>query len=443
MTRQADPAASRAVLIGVSEYAEPERWEALPATRTNVEDLRTVLTDPAAWGLPTENCAALVDPRDRLAVLEAVAEAANEARDTVFVYYTGHGATTEEDLLLTLASTTSKNLGYSAVEFAAVRRIVQGRRAAHAVIVLDCCFSGKAHAMADPVSFLDTQINAASAYTLTSSARNSISLAPPGERHTAFTGALLGVLAAGSPYAGELLTLADMTRAVSGALADRQMPTPRYSQSGPADVLALVRNRAWRPTAVPDAAPVADPRTDPALTRDAATADPVPPPTPATPPGSSRVVAGIDLGHTNATISLMLDGEAVVVENEDGRTGTPPYVAIGAAGTEVGERARRRLDRHPGQVAHLRMPAIGTPWTREVGGRRYAMHDVAGMVLAQLKRDAENACGRTVSEAAIAVPSDFTAEQCDLLRVAADGVGLTRVTFENSAVAAATAAGLL
>jgi hypothetical protein len=249
VSRQPDPAASRAVLIGVADYAEPERWEALPAVRTNVEDLRALLCAPDSWGLPEANCTTLVDPRERVAVLEAISEAAEAARDTVFVYYCGHGATTEEDLLFTLSSTSSRNLGYSAVEFAAVRRVIQARRATHAVIVLDCCFSGKAHAMADPQSFIDTQISTTSAYTLTSSARNSISLAPPGKRHTAFTGELLRVLREGSPYAGPLLTLADMTRAVSNALADKRMPTPRYSQSGPADLIALVPNRAWSPPA--------------------------------------------------------------------------------------------------------------------------------------------------------------------------------------------------
>jgi hypothetical protein len=243
--RQPDPAASRAVLIGVTEYAEPRRWEALPAVRANVEDMQAMLCAPASWGLPQAHCTTLVDPRERGAVLEAIAEAAKAARDTVFVYYGGHGATTEDDLLLTLSSTNSDNLSYSAVEFAAVRRLIQGRQAMNAVIVLDCCFSGKAHAMADPESLIDTQINTTSAYILTSSARTSISLAPPGQRHTAFTGELLRVLRDGSPYAGRWLTLADMTRAVSTALADKRMPTPRYSQSGPADLLALVPNRAW------------------------------------------------------------------------------------------------------------------------------------------------------------------------------------------------------
>jgi WD40 repeat protein len=250
MMRHADPAKSRAVLIGVVNYADPQRWPSLPAVRANVNDLKRVLTDPDLWGLRRSHCVILLDPRDRGRVLEAIHTAAEEATDTVLIYYGGHGATTDSDLLLTLSSTTTRNLHYKSVEYRAVRGLLQERRAAHAVVVLDSCFSGRAHAMADVASFIDSQISMTSAYTLTSCARDSVSLAPKGASHTAFTGQLLRVFETGIPEAYDYLTLADITRAVTAGLVESRMPAPRFSQSGTGDLLALIRNRRWPPESV-------------------------------------------------------------------------------------------------------------------------------------------------------------------------------------------------
>src|SRR5262245_20394018 len=134
MIRFSDAATSAAVLIGVAQYADPERWQPLPAVTANVDDLKAALTSPDHWGLPPERCVTLHDPVDRGDVLEAITAAAETARDTVLVYYAGHGSSTETDLLLTLASTTRRNLNFQSVEFEAVRRIMRQRRAMNAVI---------------------------------------------------------------------------------------------------------------------------------------------------------------------------------------------------------------------------------------------------------------------------------------------------------------------
>ncbi len=247
MSRLPDPELSRALLIGVSAYAEPERWQPLPAVERNLTDLRDALTDSRLWGLPPEHCTTILNPTDSGPVLEAVHSAARAAQDTVLVYYAGHGSTIDSDLLLTMASTTSDNLLFRALRFSVARDLIQQRRATNAVVLLDCCFSGMAHPMADLTSFVERQLAAASAYTLTSSARDSISLAPPGERNTAFTGELLKVLTSGVQHAPELLSLGTVARTVTQNLVDRRFPAPSHSQTGQGDQLALTRNVGWRP----------------------------------------------------------------------------------------------------------------------------------------------------------------------------------------------------
>ena len=242
MIRLADPRLSRAVLVGVSRCADVARWPALPSVEANLADVRAALTDADLWGLPAENCVTILDPTDPGPVLEAVHAAAWAAQDAMLVYYAGHGSTTDTDLLLTMASTTSDNVLFRALRYSTVRDIIQQRRAANAVVLLDSCFSGMAHPMADTASFVDRQLAETSAYTLTSSARDAVSLAPPGERHTAFTGELLKVWTTGVPGAPRLLSLGTVSRAVTQALVDRRYPAPRHSQTGQGDQLALVRN---------------------------------------------------------------------------------------------------------------------------------------------------------------------------------------------------------
>lgn len=243
-----DPANTHAVLVGVSEYADPGRWPPLPAVRRNVDHLREVLTDPSTGSVAAGNCVSLVDPRDSGDVLDAVDDAAAKALDTVIVYFAGHGHATESDLCLPTCETTSRNLRWRSVTFSAVRDVLRRRQAPRAIVLLDCCFSGMAHSMADTEAFMDNLIEQTSAYTLTSSARDSVSLAPPDEPYTAFTGQLLDVLRTGIPGMDRCLSLGDITRAVTRGLADRGLPLPRFSQSGAGDQLALVVNRSWVPT---------------------------------------------------------------------------------------------------------------------------------------------------------------------------------------------------
>ncbi len=70
-------------------------------------------------------------------------------------------------------------------------------------------------------------------------------LAPPGERYTAFTGALLGLLNKGIPDGPELLTFAQIYPRLQYTLTSRQLPRPRQQGSDTIAHLALTRNLAY------------------------------------------------------------------------------------------------------------------------------------------------------------------------------------------------------
>jgi hypothetical protein len=252
------------VLAGVTRYADP-LWPPLPAVGNNLDDLGRLLADPLVWGLPASNCRVIVDPRDDAEILAAIHEAGDTATDTVLFYFAGHGFPLTRDLMLPLASTTARSRLYQSLRYSAVRDQLQARLADHAVVIVDSCFSGLAATLSDAEAdgLIDSQINETSAYVLASSARDSVSMALPGERCTVFTGELLALVAGGIDGAGERLSLAHVARALSWRLRTRRMPTPRYSQEGEGGQLALFGNRRWRPpdrtrprdAAMPDGTP--------------------------------------------------------------------------------------------------------------------------------------------------------------------------------------------
>ncbi|MDX3714714.1 caspase family protein [Streptomyces europaeiscabiei] len=109
-----DPAASRAVLIGVDAY---QSLEDLPAVANNVTQLAALLAAEDLWGLPPENVTVLANPVSKDDVLDAVRDAATEADDALLVYYAGHGLlTADAELHLALPHTHLQRL-YRSVDY--------------------------------------------------------------------------------------------------------------------------------------------------------------------------------------------------------------------------------------------------------------------------------------------------------------------------------------
>ncbi|MYZ36196.1 MULTISPECIES: caspase family protein [unclassified Streptomyces] len=253
-----DGASSRAVLIGTADYRSAE-LASIPAVRENLAGLRDVLTDPERGLLPPANCRVLGDGSsdgpsesgqagtpavDTPAVGAALAAAAQEATDLLLVYYAGHGLLDEEGRLhLSLTGTDPDTVGFSAVPVDLILRLIGRARAKARVLILDCCFSGRAvAAMASPRSVVADQLEPSGTYTLTSTTQTAPSFAPPGEPHTAFTGALLRALAGPEP-----LTLDEIHAFVDAELAGRGLPRPQRRAVNAASTLTLVRAPA--PTA--------------------------------------------------------------------------------------------------------------------------------------------------------------------------------------------------
>ncbi|MGI8332368.1 caspase, EACC1-associated type [Actinomadura scrupuli] len=247
--RLPDPGRSYAVLIGTSAYRSAGLAD-LPAVANNLTALAEVLTDPALGGLVPEHTAVLPDATGVREVYRALRHQADRATDTLLVYFAGHGllGSHHNELYLALADTNRDELPVSALSYEVVRRVFLDSPAANRLLILDCCYSGRAAMphMSDPDQEILGQIGIEGTYILTATSANEMALAPAGVPHTAFTGELLTLLRTGIPDGPELLTLGTIYRHLRYTMTTRGMPVPSRHGTDTADLLALTRNPAYR-----------------------------------------------------------------------------------------------------------------------------------------------------------------------------------------------------
>lgn len=163
----------------------------------------------------------------------------------------GHGLVSPGGELYLATRSTERQpelLAYTALAYTAVRTSLLQSPARSIVVVLDCCFSGKAvgvlGALDSAVAVDLAQVHGG--YVLTSAAPEELALAPPGARHTAFTGELIGLLTRGDPDGPPLLTLRHAFQYLNRVLPARGFPKPHRRASEWIDDLVLAPNPAYR-----------------------------------------------------------------------------------------------------------------------------------------------------------------------------------------------------
>ncbi|MFD8542554.1 caspase domain-containing protein [Streptomyces sp. NPDC059649] len=270
------------MLIGTSRFSSAELPD-MPAVEANLRALKAALTHPAHGLLGPEHCRVVSDPADQASVGAALSWAVREADDLLLVYYAGHGVLDDDGLLhLGLRHTDIDQAGFSAVPIELVKRNVSDARAAYRVLLLDCCFSGRAiSAMSSPAGLALGQLEMAGTYLLTASTKTTPAHAPQGAAHTAFTGALLTALARPAP-----LTLDEVHAQVDRELHARGLPRPQRRAAGNAGALALVRGWSERAAAPPRPEAPPRPSAPPPPPPRASASSPPPPRASASPPPS-------------------------------------------------------------------------------------------------------------------------------------------------------------
>ena len=154
-------------------------------------------------------------------------------------------------------------------------------------------------------------------------------------------------------------------------------------------------------------------------------------------------VIGIDLGTTNSCVSVVENGEPVIVHTVTGSRTTPSVVAFTKNGERsVGEAARRQAATNTDRTISSVKRHMGTDWSIRIDGKDYKAQTISAMILMQLKKEAEEFLGETVTDAVITVPAYFNDVQRQATKDAGRIAGLNVKRIINEPTSAAVSYGL-
>ncbi len=180
----------------------------------------------------------------------------------------------------------------------------------------------------------------------------------------------------------------------------------------------------------------------------------------------SDLVVGIDLGTSNSVISVVLEGEAIVIPDPDGRRIHPSIVHFMEDGQMiVGNRAWRFRAEKPRRTIYSAKRLIGRPFDSpeikmlmgsfpfpivaasdntpriQIDDQYHPPEGIGARVLHYLKSLAEQYLGQSVEKAVIAVPANFDEGQRRATQKAGEMAGLEVMRLINEPTAAALAYG--
>jgi biotin carboxyl carrier protein len=241
---------SRIVLVGTGKYMVRGLTQ-VPAVQKTMRDL--VDAFQVSCEAQRSRIKDLTDPRSTAEVGNLVADFAEEAIDSLLFYYVGHGIVSNNGELYLATSTTDARpfgrLESSAVRYATLRDSIKESPASSKVVILDTCFSGRAtdglsHSEVAAVDLADIE----GVCVIAAAARDGLALAPTGEEHTAFSGALIRILKNGIAGRSSELTIGDLYNELRIALPRRNCPKPQVRCSGDCNKLTIARNMIFAGT---------------------------------------------------------------------------------------------------------------------------------------------------------------------------------------------------
>jgi len=247
----AEPLASQVVLIGAAAYRHLDRLEGVVG---NLRSLSEMLCDAELWGVPAENCHVLLDPPDVPTVVRTLRRAAAAVGDhgILLVYYAGHGLIDPSDgtLVLALPDCEPAVPHEAGLPYEWLRRAVLNSVAYRRVVILDCCYAGRAAgemgtAPTDSAAVAD-EIETDETCLLVSASRNRTASAPEGEPYTAFTGELVRVIRDGLDDGTPVLTIDAIWRHLRRELQIKGHERPELRQHNAGGSIALVHNAATK-----------------------------------------------------------------------------------------------------------------------------------------------------------------------------------------------------
>ena len=168
-------------------------------------------------------------------------------------------------------------------------------------------------------------------------------------------------------------------------------------------------------------------------------------------------IIGIDLGSTLSEVAIMEGGQPKILVNDEGERTTPSVISFDDKGErKVGSAAKRQAITNPKGTVVLIKRFMGGTYDEikdnithvqydvknvngypriQIGSKEYSPEELSSMILAKMKKTAEDYLGEKVTDAVITVPAYFNDAQRDATKKAGEiaGLNVRRIIAEPTA----------
>ena len=178
---------------------------------------------------------------------------------------------------------------------------------------------------------------------------------------------------------------------------------------------------------------------------------------------SKEKIIGIDLGTTNSCVAVFEGNEATVITNAEGKRTTPSVVGFTKDERKIGDPAKRQAITNPTKTVYsikrfmglnfdaAKKDASNIPYSVvndngmpkvKIDDKKYTPQEISSMILAKMKKTAEDYLGHEVTSAVVTVPAYFDDTQRQATIEAGKIAGLEVKRIVNEPTAAALAYGV-
>ncbi len=161
---------------------------------------------------------------------------------------------------------------------------------------------------------------------------------------------------------------------------------------------------------------------------------------------AEKPILGIDLGTCTSSVGIIYKNKPFIVKNKDGKEREPSLVTFTKEGLiYVGNEAEKILEKYEATnitISSIKRKMGNIEGTVVINGRKYYPQIISALILAHLRKQAEDYFGMSFEDAVISVPANFNMIQKQATKEAAELAGLKIIRVENEAVASAVGHGL-
>lgn len=171
---------------------------------------------------------------------------------------------------------------------------------------------------------------------------------------------------------------------------------------------------------------------------------------------SNKKVIGIDLASSMSVVAVIENGKPVAVANDEGDYSTPSVISLNENERKIGASAKRQRVVKPKETVNLIKRFMGLSYDEcqeamkhiqydvvnvngnprvKVGEKEYSPEELSSMIIAKLKKTAEDYLGCEVTDAVISVPAFFNDVQRNATKLAGElaGLNVLRIIAEPTA----------